>query len=243
MKTVGIDVCPSGWFAVSLSGDENNYWIIYNKEEMKACFEEYDRIFIDIPVGIETDQYVRKADEELRETLGPDYRASVFNPPIRPALYAPTYAEASMQSYEITGKKVSIQSWNITMKIRMVDELLREHPEFREKVCESHPELLYKMMSSGASLLQKKATKEGLRHRRHLIKAYHEPLDDLYREVKEEYRRNEVKKDDILDALALAIFAKESEENGLMTIPEDPEMDEEGIKMAIHYTQFELTKS
>lgn len=235
MKTVGIDGCPSGWFAITLSTEEPKYWIIEGKDGLREVFENYDRIFIDIPIGIETESYVRRVDDELRESLGPEYQASVFNPPIKSALYAPTYAEACMQSYQVTEKKVSIQSWNITPKIRMVDELLHENEEFREKVLESHPELLFKMINGGNSLLQKKNTKEGLRHRRHLIKNYEEELDELYREIKEEYRRNQVTRDDIVDTLILAIYAEESVEKSIKTIPEDPDTDESGIPMAIHY--------
>jgi len=235
MKTVGIDGCPSGWFAITLSSDTPEYWIIEDKDGLKEAFENYDRIFIDIPIGIETENYVRRVDDELRNSLGPDYHASVFNPPIKSALYAPTYAEACMQSYQMTEKKVSIQSWNITPKIRMVDELLHENKDFREKVLESHPELLFKMINGGSSLLQKKNTKEGLRHRRHLIKNYEEELDELYREIKEEYRRNQVTRDDIVDTLILAIYAEESLEKPIETIPDDPDTDESCIPMAVHY--------
>ncbi|MDZ7683067.1 MAG: DUF429 domain-containing protein [Fodinibius sp.] len=102
--------------------------------------------------------------------LGPDYQASVFNPPIRPALYAPTYAEASMTSYEITGKKISTQAWNITPNIKLVDQYLQNNEAWQEKVFESHPELLFRILNGNNSILQKKATKKGLRHRLELIK-------------------------------------------------------------------------
>ena len=236
MKTIGIDGCPSGWFGISIQGEnEVSYQIIDDKKALLEIFQTYERIFIDIPIGVESVDYVRRADDELRKKLGGDYYASVFNPPIRPALYAPTYAEACMQSYEINEKKISLQSWNITPKIRMVDELLQEHESLRERVMESHPELLFRIMNGNNSLLQKKNTKEGLRHRRHLIKAYNEELDEVYREVKEEYRRNEVRKDDIIDTLALAIFAHESVDQTIKTIPKSPDTDKTGLKMGIHY--------
>jgi len=238
MKTIGIDGCPSGWFGISIKNEEDvAYKIIEDKEALLEIFESYDRILIDIPIGVESEKYVRRTDEELRKKLGSDYYASVFNPPIRPALYAPTYAEACMQSYEINEKKISLQSWNITPKIRMVDELLQEHEQLRERVLESHPELLFRIMNGNNSLLQKKNTKEGLRHRRHLIKEYNEELDEVYREVKEEYRRNEVRKDDIIDTLALAIFAYESRDQPIKTIPDSPDTDETGLPMAIHYVK------
>ncbi|MDZ7695078.1 MAG: DUF429 domain-containing protein [Balneolaceae bacterium] len=106
MKTIGIDGCKVGWIAISLDDEGAGYWLLESHAELKETFEDYDRIFIDVPIGLTDDQYVRKCDEELRNILGPDYKASVFNPPIRPAMHSPTYAEASIESYETTGKKV-----------------------------------------------------------------------------------------------------------------------------------------
>lgn len=134
MKTLGIDGCRAGWYAVSLDDGEAGYWLLESPEQLKEYFDEFDRIFIDIPIGLAEESYVRKCDGKLRDVLGPGYQASVFDPPIRPALYAPTYAEASMTSYEITGKKISTQAWNITPNIRMVDQFLQDDEELRRKV-------------------------------------------------------------------------------------------------------------
>ena len=127
MKTIGLDGCRAGWIAIRLDDDEAGYWLLESNEEFAEVFEEYDRIFIDVPIGLEDAKYVRECDELLRKRLGPDYRASVFNPPIRPALHAPTYGEASMVSYEATDKKISIQAWNITPNIKLVDQLLQNN--------------------------------------------------------------------------------------------------------------------
>ncbi|MDX1672170.1 MAG: DUF429 domain-containing protein [Balneolaceae bacterium] len=235
MKTVGIDGCQAGWIAISLDEDNAGYWLQESDEELKETIEDFDRVFIDVPIGLEDENYVRECDRQLRERLGPDYKASVFNPPIRPALHAPTYAEASMESYESTGKKISIQAWNIAPNIRTVDRFLQNHKEFREKVFESHPELLFQILNGGKSILQKKETKKGLRHRLDLIKKHSQYADDFFRDIKEEYRRNQVDEDDIVDAMALALFSNWSVGQELKTIPEDPPEDSTGLPMAIHY--------
>lgn len=235
MKTIGLDACRAGWIAICLDEEGAGYWLLETDEEFEEYFEEYDRIFIDVPIGLEDENYVRRCDELLRERLGPNYRASVFNPPIRPALHAPTYGEASMISYEATDKKISIQAWNITPNIKLVDELLQKHEEYREKVFESHPELLFQILNGGSSILQKKATKKGIRHRLDLLKNVSKYADDFFRDIKEEYRRNQVDEDDILDAMVLAEFALRSTEGEIKTIPEDPPTDSTGLPMAIHY--------
>lgn len=235
MKTLGLDGCRAGWIAISLDEKGAGYWLLESHEELPEFFSEFDRIFVDIPIGLNDEEFVRECDRELRDILGPDYQASVFDPPIRPALNAPTYGEASMISYEANEKKVSIQTWNITPYIRAVDELLQREEEYREKVFESHPELLFRILNGGNSILQKKETKKGLRHRLGLLKEQSGYADDFFRDIKEEYRRNQVDEDDIVDAMALALFARRSMEGELKTIPEEPPVDSTGLTMAIHY--------
>lgn len=235
MKTLGVDGCRAGWIAISLDEEGAGYWLLESDQVLKEYFEEFDRIFIDIPIGLNEEEYVRECDEKLRDVLGPDYHASVFNPPVRPALYAPTYAEASMTSYEITGKKISTQAWNITPDIKTVDQFLQEDEALREKVFESHPELLFRILNGNNSILQKKATKKGLRHRLELLKDRSEYADDFFRDIKEEFRRNQVDEDDIVDAMALAWFALQSTEKEIQTLPDNPPKDSTGLTMAIHY--------
>lgn len=235
MKTLGIDGCRAGWMAISLDEEGAGYWLLETDQELKEYLGEFDRIFIDVPIGLTEEAYVRECDEELRNVMGSDYKASVFNPPIRPALYAPTYAEASMTSYEITGKKISTQAWNITPNIKTVDRFLQDDEKLREKVFESHPELLFRILNGNNSILQKKATKKGLRHRLKLLKDRSEYADDFFRDIKEEYRRNQVDEDDIVDAMALAWFALQSVEKEMKTLPEDPPIDSTGLQMAVHF--------
>lgn len=215
-------------------GEEPRYEILRSDEELLNTFNEFDRIFIDMPIGLEEEEYNRECDMLLRKKLGKEYAPSVFSPPIRSALHAPSYVEANMQSFEITEKKLTVQSWNITPKIRVLDRFLTESPELQEKVLESHPELLF-MNLNGGMIYQKKNTKKGLRHRLDLVKEFEPVAADFFREIKEEYRRNEVEEDDIVDALVLALSAKQSVEKGIKTIPDNPPKDSQGLKMAIHF--------
>lgn len=235
MKTIGLDGCRAGWTAISLDKDNAGYWLLESKKEFKDVFDAYDRIFIDVPIGLEDERPMRECDKLLREQLGPGYQASVFNPPIRAALHAPTYGEASMVSYEATEKKISIQAWNITPNIKLVDQLLQQNGEYRQKVFESHPELLFQVLNGGSSILQKKATKKGIRHRLGLLKKHSPYADDFFRDIKEEYRRNQIDEDDILDAMVLALFALRSLDDTIKTIPQEPDTDSTGLPMAIHY--------
>lgn len=233
MKTAGIDGCKAGWILISFD-EKPHYKVLRSEKELEEAFQEYDKIFIDMPIGLEDENYTRECDKVLREKLGGEYASSVFSPPIRPALDAPSYVEANMLSYDYTEKKLTVQSWNITPKIKMVDRLLRDNPDFKEKVFESHPELLF-MNLNGGMIYQKKKIKKGLRHRLGLIVDREEVADDFFRDIKEEFRRNEVEEDDIVDSMALALGAKKSLKKEMKTLPESPEKDSEGLIKAIHY--------
>lgn len=234
MKTAGIDGCQAGWILISFDEGEEKYEILRSQEALKSAFQNYDRIFIDIPIGLEEENYTRECDELLRKKVGGEYASSVFSPPIRPALTAPTYVEANMISYEYNEKKLTLQAWNITPKIRMVDELLREDENLKNKVLESHPELLFQGLNGGM-IYQKKNLKKGIKHRLELIEAKEPIADDFFRDIKEEFRRNEVEEDDIVDAMVLAYSAKISGEKGIKTLPEKVEYDSEGLPKAVHY--------
>jgi len=233
LKTAGIDGCKAGWILITF--DENpEYRILESEQEFKDTLMEFDRVFIDMPIGLEDENYSRECDRKLRETLGGEYASSVFSPPIRPALHAPSYVEANMQSFEYTEKKLTVQAWNITPKIRLLDQILGEYEDLRESVLESHPELIF-MNLNGGMIYQKKNTKKGLRHRLSLISKFENVADDFFRDIKEEFRRNQVEEDDIVDSMALALAAKQSVDKGIKTIPNNPPVDSEGLKMAIHF--------
>lgn len=234
MKTAGIDGCRAGWLLISFDKGNEKYKVLRSDDELLEAFNTYDRIFIDMPIGLEDEEYHRECDQLLRKELGSEYFSSVFSPPIRPALDAPTYVEANVISFEYTEKKLSLQSWNITPKIKLIDTFLREQVELKEKVFESHPELLFQKLNGGM-IYQKKNLKKGIKHRLELISSEEKGADEFFRIIKEEYRRNEVGEDDIVDAMILAYSVKRSEESGIKTIPESPSKDSEGLIKAIHY--------
>lgn len=233
LKTAGLDGCRAGWLLISF-GESSQYRLLRTDQQFRNALEEYDRIFIDMPIGLEDNTYSRKCDLLLRERLGKGYASSVFIPPIRPALHAPSYVEANMQSFELTEKKLSLQSWNIVPKIRQLDAILQNHGPIKEKVFESHPELLFMNLNRGI-IYQKKNSKKGILHRLDMISEREPVAGDYFRQIKEEFRRNEVAEDDIVDAMVLALTAKESAATEIKTLPEKPERDSFGLVKAIHY--------
>ena len=218
MRTAGIDGCKLGWILISFDEGQEHYEVLTDQEELEAVLGDYDRVFVDMPIGLQEDEYTRSCDLELRKLLGSEYSSSVFSPPIRPALYAPTYAEANLTSFEYTEKKLTLQSWNITPKIKILDELLQKHEAWGDKILESHPEWLFQNLNGGM-IFQKKNLKKGIRHRLELLIQENEWAGEFFRVIKEEYRRVDVGEDDIVDAMVLAYYANQSVERGLRTLP------------------------
>jgi predicted RNase H-like nuclease len=84
--------------------------------------------------------------------------------------------------------------------------------------------------------------KSGLNLKGRVIQSIVQPLRDRYLStsdffygIKEEFLRNEVEEDDIVDAMVLVLGALQSEKKGVKTLPENPERDSEGLQKAIHY--------
>lgn len=236
MRTAGIDGCMAGWLLITLDKDQAEYRMLRKQEELESVFDEFDRIFIDIPIGLSDSEYTRRCDRELQKRLGSSNSNNVVvSPPIRPALHAPTYVEANMQSYEYTGEKLPLAAWNITPKIRIIDQQLQSDPALREKVLSSHPELLF-LNLNGGMIYQMKQTKKGLKHRLDLVVQHEPKAADFFREIKEKFRRNEVEETVIVDSLALALGARESvARNRLRTLPDGGEVDSHGLPQVIHF--------
>ncbi|MFW6348363.1 MAG: DUF429 domain-containing protein, partial [Cyclonatronaceae bacterium] len=152
MKTFGIDGCRAGWLAVSLDGDPTQFRLIETAPDLAALFRESERVFIDVPIGL-SESEPRMCDVLLRRVLGKGYSASVFSPPVRPALMMTDYKAACDINEAKSGKRLSKQSWNIVPKIKEVDHILQEEKRLAQHVHESHPELLFKKLNRGGAAL------------------------------------------------------------------------------------------
>jgi predicted RNase H-like nuclease len=158
----------------------------------------------------------------------------VFRVPCRRAIYAETYEKAKSNNLKLTGKSVPVFAWGIVPKIREVDTLLLSDPTARAIIKEVHPELCFWALAGGRPMQYNKKTKEGYNERLQVLRLYHPQTDAIVSHALENYRRKEVKEDDILDALVTAITAF----GGLNSIPDPPELDDRGLPMQMVYRSF-----
>lgn len=234
--TVGIDGCMAGWLAVSMDKEQAGWRLVTTAGELRDIFERCKCCFIDIPIGLEEDRPVRTCDDLLRRVLGAAYRSSVFSPPVRAALLTGDYSAASDINEAKTGKRISIQAWNITPKIQMVDHILQANKNLSCHVLESHPELLFKKLTRGSGPLDRKKTKTGIEQRLELLRNADARSAALFDEMRTSLKKNQAADDDLLDALVLALAASKTAEKPIRTLPMPAETDCTGLSMAIHFT-------
>jgi predicted RNase H-like nuclease len=192
-------------------------------------------VLIDIPIGLSsTGSAERTVDGLARALLKPRRQASIFTPPCREALSAGTYAEACRINQRICGRKISIQTWHITAKIKEVDDFLQATPGARGILRETHPEMCFWSLAGGKPLRYAKKSAEGRRERLDLLQSIYPASSELYRVALERFPRGAVARDDILDALANAVTATRLKSSG-QTLPENPPRDMCGLPMEMVY--------
>lgn len=233
--SVGADGCKAGWFAICIT--EDRQWrakVFPNIAKLWEIYQQASLILIDVPIGLrESGPDERICDKEARRLLGRPRASGVFPVPCRQAIYAMTYAEASATNAQITGRRLSRQTWGITPKISEVDFLLSHHETARAGVKEVHPEVCF-WAFAGRPMQHNKRCPAGFTERLQVLQSKHPDTDAIVSHALHNYRRKDVAKDDILDALAAAVTAFAGLKN-LVSISNPPEFDDRGLPMQMLY--------
>ena len=235
MNFVGVDACKKGWFAVALDRQGiRDIGIFKSIDALWRVFQNATAIFIDMPIGLPYADK-RRCDMETRNIL--NRRAScVFPVPCREALHASTYPQACRINEQVLGVKLTIQTWNISAKILEVDRFLSNNKQARRRLRESHPELCFWALAGGRTMVYPKKTAKGLVERRSVLAKNCPQTSEIIQQALDQFQRKDLARDDILDALVLAISAKMgSNSNASRTLPLNPPVDKKGLPMQIVY--------
>jgi predicted RNase H-like nuclease len=230
-RYLGIDGCPGGWFCVGLDADANWSVSVIATDALASVATAATAVLIDIPIGLpDTNVEERLCDREARRELGRGRGSSVFPVPARASLRARDFAEALAINRQCTGRGISKQSWLIAPKIRAVDDLLQADCRLRGVLRESHPEICFWALNDAKAMRHNKKTQEGRDERMALLLKSFPAADSLLEEAMTRYRRKEVARDDIFDALVLAVSARLGA-GCYRSLPADPVRDAAGLAM------------
>lgn len=233
MDFIGVDGCKCGWFAVALNSDQNWAIDVYKTiDGLWDAVKPVSTMFIDIPIGL-PHANKRICDVQARKLLG-RRGSSVFAVPCRKALQAKNYRQACRINKQVTGVKLSIQTWNICSKIKEIDIWLPATRESRLKVRESHPELCFWALAGRRTMAHSKKTAQGFAERYSILKKTYPQSGPIVKQALNQFRRKDVARDDILDALVLAVSARFSAGKP-KTVPSDTSVDDRGRPMEIVY--------
>jgi len=245
-QAIGIDGCKGGWIMASL---QHNQLELSLKTAVDGIWEQvrdHQAVLIDIPIGLlegENGQSARLCDIEARKMLG-KRASSIFPVPCRQAVYVdPPAKETGWYSHwhqavnqlnkAHLGKGLPIQSLGIVSKIREVDECLQLHKAAQSVFLEAHPEWCFKLLK-GQGLVHSKKTEEGQQERIAILGNYIEQFTKSEAaSYFKQFQRSKVAKDDILDAICLAVHAHLGQKYGFSAIGN--ERDKKGISMSISY--------
>ncbi|RXA21691.1 DUF429 domain-containing protein [Methanosarcina sp. MSH10X1] len=237
---VGVDGCRAGWFAVLLAmeNDQNYDWEIGVFPDFSCLIdflkENYGQfeplILIDIPIGLKKGGSGERLSDIAARSILKARKPSIFPVPCREAVYAENYENACEINKRLTGKSISRQSWNIVPKIRDLDTFLIRNETFRSKVKETAPEVCFQAFM-GSPMRYPKKSLEGFSERIRALKNLCQSADKIAGSALSRYRRKEVSKDDILDALVAALTAQLGQKYGFEYVPCDPEEDPEGLNI------------
>lgn len=200
-RVLGLDGYSKGWVVVLLDGAAHE--IRFCRNVADALSVGFDRAAIDIPIGM-TDDGERTCDLLARERLRP-HSSRVVTGARRWLWQEFADPDAANQDASRRGqKKVSRQLWHLGPKIMEVDRFVQASGS--RDIREAHPELVFLRLNAGMPLPSKKS-EAGFERRRKLLKRY--GILDIDKWLDGERIGTGAKRDDVLDACAVAIAARD----------------------------------
>lgn len=229
--TVGIDWMKGNWLAAEMQGDEVTIHRYADICEACDAYIHADAVFIDIPIGLPENRRedLLRPDRAARAMLSPKRKPSIFPVPCRQAVYVESESEAKRLNVDILGRNMSQQAYGFTKMIRQVDAYLQENPIWKDRLLESHPEVAFQLLNNGMGLLHSKHSEAGIEERIGILRKQGVDPVPLLTEISLKQR------EDVLDALCLALSAQLGCRYGFRTIPHQANCDKQGIHMKMTF--------
>lgn len=220
---LGLDGFSRGWVAVRIDGGLQA--ISFHADIADALARPFDRAGIDIPIGM-TQDGTRDCDALARQKLRP-HTSRVFTGARRWLWQEFSHPDkANIEASRRGQTRASRQLWHLGRKIMEVDGFVRANPAL--DIREVHPELVFLRLHGGKPLPKKKS-EEGDRLRCRLLKRI--GFDEIDRWLTEDRIGSGARRDDVLDACAVAHAARSRQG----CVPESAPLDDHGLPMQIWF--------
>jgi predicted RNase H-like nuclease len=224
---LGVDGARGGGWVALIVDDDGSGRVLFAEtfRQLLRAAGDVASVGVDIPIG-SVRQKVRRADVLTRKLLGP--RASSVFPSPRRACQAEAgdYEAAGKVSKELTGRKLSKQSFALLPRIIEVEERWYRDPDLIREV---HPELSFAVMAGGP-LETRKTTPSGTLERLRLLRAHGIDVVAMSGDA------GPAGLDDIIDAGAVAWTASRLAAGTASSLPSPGEPDEDfGLPVAIWF--------
>jgi predicted RNase H-like nuclease len=225
----GIDGCRAGWLCLTkdLSTGAVQARILDGVGDVLGLVPRPEVVMVDVPIGL-TDAGPRQCDLEARRLLKAPRGRSVFPAPIRPMLFATTYAQACRIGEAADGRRLSRQAWAIVPKIREMDTLLRADPTLSRWIREVHPEVCFWAWNDDKAMLYRKKSCAGRAEREALVNPLY---GAAYLAAQSALPSGRYGNDDLLDAFAALWSAERLVAGHGLVIPAKPQIDSCGLRM------------
>lgn len=196
---IGLDGIPGGWVAVYLNSDGSQRFA-HAKWASQLLSVPYNRAMIDMPIGL-PDRGYRQCDLEGRALVGPRVflgaRWGVWK------FETLEKANAHYWKEEGVGRGISMQLFCIRAKLQELNEA-----PIPPRLFEAHPELIFWRMAG--RVLDSKKTQQGRNDRIELLES--NGIKEVRRWLAER-RGTGIGRDDLIDACACALAARDSTES------------------------------
>lgn len=225
---LGVDGCRAGWLALRLDLERPAIEAVVVESWPALPTAETAMVAVDMPVGL-AEAGPRDCDIAARQLLPPGRKSSVFPPPRRYMLACPDWRAAQDLGKAREGVGLSKQAWNISAKIRELDEALA--PTDQARVREVHPELVFHRLNDWRALPPKRKP-EGQAARLALLRQAGLPSIAPWLD---RFPRQAAGRDDVIDAAACAYAARRLLSGEAERLPPEPPRDGRGLRMEIWY--------
>lgn len=226
-RFIGVDGCKSGWVAAIIEDGLLHVKCFSSIDQIVEAYPVFDSFLIDMAIGLQESAGDVRPDHLARKRLA-NRSSTVFPQPARQAVYAEGEEMQKKANLAVLGKSLAKQSMALIPKIREVDEFLDQHREYKNVICESHPELCFAGLK-GEVLKSQKKEDNGFQERMDILSKFlgKENTDSLYGKSK----LQGCHRDDILDAVCLAVTAMLKAQGLCRTVPREPYKDARGLFM------------